>query len=217
MITKKLEILGGVNIQAAAEEAVAEAKRGTCIVEFEFNDITLSANPDSTPDELVQSFKLQCDTRRAAWEASDEYKKQQEDMKVAQTAREAAFAAALDGAPEKMTLQDEAGWNSCVSKNSDPYGSAAVQYAERWARMMEKRIAKGENLTTVAEECSHLADVEGITGFMYGCAVSILSKVWIHGEELRKWHNLKTQIGTEGEKANENGGVLNPALLTVGT
>jgi hypothetical protein len=35
-------------------------------------------------------------------------------------------------------------------------------------------------------------------------------------EELRRWHNLRTQIGDEGEKANEDGGVLNPALLRVG-
>jgi len=34
---------------------------------------------------------------------------------------------------------------------------------------------------------------------MYGAAVAILSKVWKHGEELRRWHNLKTQIGDEGE------------------
>jgi len=33
--------------------------------------------------------------------------------------------------------------------------------------------------------------------------------------ELRQWHNLKTQIKDEGEKANASGGVLNPALLTI--
>jgi hypothetical protein len=59
-------------------------------------------------------------------------------------------------------------------------------------------------------------DNDGITGFMYGCAVSILSKVWIHGEQLRRWHNLKTQLRDEGEKANQTGGVLNPALLCIG-
>jgi len=32
---------------------------------------------------------------------------------------------------------------------------------------------------------------------------------------LRKWHNIKTQIGNEGEKANASGGVLNPALLNI--
>lgn len=47
-------------------------------------------------------------------------------------------------------------------------------------------------------------------------AVVVLTKCWSRGEELRRWHNLDTQIGNEGEKANASGGVLNPALLTTG-
>jgi len=50
---------------------------------------------------------------------------------------------------------------------------------------------------------------------MYGASVSVLAKCWEHGEQLRRWHNLKTQLGNEGEKANEKGGVLNPALLNI--
>ena len=60
------------------------------------------------------------------------------------------------------------------------------------------------------------ADTDGITGFMYGMATSILARSRVHGEALRRWHNLKTQIGTEGEQANESGTTLNPALLSVG-
>ena len=56
---------------------------------------------------------------------------------------------------------------------------------------------QGERLAAIASECSYLAD-SGITGFMYGAAVSTLARVWIHGEALRLWHNLKTQIGDEG-------------------
>ena len=37
-----------------------------------------------------------------------------------------------------------------------------------------------------------------------------------YGDQLRRQHNLKTQLGNEGEKANESGGVLNPALLSIG-
>lgn len=37
-----------------------------------------------------------------------------------------------------------------------------------------------------------------------------------HGEELRRWHNLDTQIGDEGEKANKGKGVLNPAIMKIG-
>lgn len=58
------------------------------------------------------------------------------------------------------------------------------------------------------QKTSHDADTEGITGFMYGCAVNILAHVWEHGEELRRWHN--------GEYDYDGDGVVNPAILTVG-
>ena len=81
---------------------------------------------------------------------------------------------------------------------------------------MQAKIDAGEPLESIADDCSHVADDEGITGFMYGAAVSMLAQCWIHGEQLRRWHNLKTQLGNEGERANESGGVLNPALLSIG-
>ena len=113
-----------------------------------------------------------------------------------------------------MTFRDKDAWEKTVAANKDGYGGGVISFAERWARLMEGRMANGDTLEACAEEASSLADNEGITGFMYGCAVSILSKVWIHGEQLRRWHNLKTQIGNEGEKANAGDGVLNPALLS---
>lgn len=103
-----------------------------------------------------------------------------------------------------------------VEKNSeDGYSLAVVTYSERWADLMEKAMSEGKALADVADTLSHEADTEGITGFMYGCAVSALAAYWEHGETLRRWHNLDTQIGNEGEKANETGGTLNPALLNI--
>ena len=116
----------------------------------------------------------------------------------------------------KFELTDPQGWEATVKANDDPYGAAGVRYAATWANMMEAEIASGAKLADVAKRTSHDADTDGITGFMYGCAVSILSQVWKHGDELRRWHNLDTQIGTEGERANESGGTLNPALLSIG-
>lgn len=104
------------------------------------------------------------------------------------------------------------------AKNStDPYSNRCVTYGEDWANLMEKEIAEGKQLKDIAKATSHTADTDGITGFMYGAAVSGLSHFWLHGEELRRWHNLATQIGTEGEEANEQGGTLNPALLSIPT
>lgn len=58
-----------------------------------------------------------------------------------------------------------------------------------------------------ADRLSLEADTEGITGFMYGASVGILSKCWEYGEELRKWHNKEYDY--------EGYGVVNPAILTV--
>ena len=117
-----------------------------------------------------------------------------------------------------MTFRDEAAqksWALSLEVNTDPYGNAILRYASEWATQMERKIAEGATVRDCADQCSHSADDEGITGFMYGCAVSLLAGIWIHGEALRRWHNSRTQIGNEGEVANENGAVLNPALITI--
>ena len=114
-----------------------------------------------------------------------------------------------------MKIKDQAAWDAFVKNNQDPYGSGVVRFAERWADLMEARARQGGTLDDFAKETSHEADGEGITGFMYGCAVSILSQCWENGEQLRRWHNLDTQIGDEGERANEHGTALNPALINI--
>lgn len=114
-----------------------------------------------------------------------------------------------------MEFKDKKAWNKGLKKNKDAYGAEVYRFAEDWANLMESRMSKGGHLNDIAEETSFEV-AGGITGFMYGCAVSILSGVWKYGEELRKWHNLDAQIGNEGEKANESGAVLNPALMTIG-
>ena len=106
-----------------------------------------------------------------------------------------------------MKLKNKEGWGKFVAINNDPYGSGVVRYAERWANMMEQEMESGKSLIDIADATSHKADTEGITGYMYGCAVSILSQVWEHGEELRKWHNK--EYGYDGD------GTVNPAIITI--
>lgn len=115
-----------------------------------------------------------------------------------------------------MQFSNEAGWKEYAEANTDSYGAACVRYAKAWAEQMERLMSDGATVEQCAKKASHDADTEGITGFMYGCAVSMLAQCWTHGEALRRWHNRDTQIGTEGDKANEAGGVLNPALLNIG-
>lgn len=118
---------------------------------------------------------------------------------------------------DEFEVIDQALWEKCIANNPDAYGSAVNTFAARWAHLMEAKMADGAKLEDIAKETSREADTSGITGFMYGCAVSTLVGVWKHGETLRQWHNLDTQIKDEGERANaKKGAVLNPAVLSFG-
>lgn len=109
----------------------------------------------------------------------------------------------------KIKEGKEKEFDKCVEINSnDHYSRSVIDYMIRWADMMEGRMEGGESITDMADKTSHEADTDGITGFMYGCAVELLSCFWEHGEELRVWHNK--QYGYEGD------GVVNPAILSVG-
>lgn len=104
-------------------------------------------------------------------------------------------------------LETFCGDDHLVEINKDPYSRRCVTYAEDWGRLMQAEMAKGKALKDIAEPTSHQADTDGITGFMYGAAVSMLAECWVHGEELRRWHNK--EYGHEGD------GVVNPAVMTI--
>ena len=109
----------------------------------------------------------------------------------------------------KILESKKARWNEWVENNKDPYGLGIIRYAQKWANLMEEEISNGKQVKDIADETSNTADTEGITGFMYGCAVKILADVWEYGEELRKWHNKEYNY--------EGNGVVNPAILTIKT
>ena len=107
-----------------------------------------------------------------------------------------------------MKFTDKEGWEKSVAANPRGYGYAVISFAQRWAELMEHEIeVNGQELQAVAQRTSFEANTEGITGFMYGAAVSILSQVWIYGEALRKWHNKDYNYDGEG--------TVNPAIITL--
>lgn len=233
---RKLDGFCGWHIDAAIAEAILQAATGP--VETEFNGVTIYAEHNSDaallyrdwsralsgyisgpvgphPSPTLTEAEVASD---AAIEQQNELRRQEADKRwrEKQAIERAEYDAALAVAPAME--RDEAKWQEGVAaQKGDGYGLGVYGFAEAWARLIQGRIANGEQLADVADECCSVADkAHGITGFMYGCAVSVLAHCWKHGEELRQWHNLKTQIRDEGTRANESGGVLNPALLSVG-
>lgn len=233
----KLQAMAGCRIEPTIAEAIELATKRNAILSFDFNGVTVlvSASSDPTlilrdwnralnqyidgpigphPDAVLSESTL---ARDAQIEAANQARRA---TASAEYERKAAIKAAatderLAQAPP-MELKDPDAWRLFDEKNRDPYGHGVFVYAEQWARLMQVDMGNGANLVDIADRTSSEADTEGITGFMYGCAVGALAKCWQHGEELRRWHNLKTQIGDEGERANASGGVLNPALLNIG-
>jgi hypothetical protein len=99
-------------------------------------------------------------------------------------------------------------WNAGLERTDlDGYVMATVQFADKWARMMQHYRTQGMTMNECmakSEENLHYMD---ITGNMYGFAVALLSSNWKFGEELRAIHNAKY-----GHSGN---GVVNPAIMTL--
>jgi len=164
-------------------------------------------------EALLEAEAKAAEAKRKEYEISPEYAAAQAAAKAQREAEDKRRQELLSLAPDGPTFTDPEGWRKTVENNTDPYGAATVSYANMWAQMMEGLINQGSALKDIAEECSQLADTEGITGFMYGCAVSILSRCWKYGSDLNAWHNGK--YGDQGEEATKSGGTINPAVLTM--
>jgi len=212
----EIQIRPGEDINDAARHMCGLATNTKECIVADFNGIKLAAKPDDKPEDIVAEYYKKSEERHTTWIVSDEYKERERGYREKQERQRKELEEALARSPEKISLRDEALWNKSAKVNSDGYGSAVVRYAERWGRIMEGEIARGAKLEDCMEKAERLADTEGITGFMYGCAVSLLSATWIYGESFRLEYNRKNQIGDEGEKANMSGGTLNPATITIG-
>ena len=100
-------------------------------------------------------------------------------------------------------------YNKFVEINSNNgYSRYVVLFMDRWADLMEQCLEDGEKISDCAERTGHKADTDGITGFMYGCAVDALYQYWEYGDELRIWYNKKYDYDGDG--------VVNPAIFRIG-
>ena len=216
MIT--IDIMCGSDITSACTEALEIFHNGGDPVSFDFNGQTVTTQEGDTVQTMYARWHDELERRRAEYEASDEYKAYQ--LERAEKERKAALATAKAeaAAPSEMSYKDKEAWDADYNANkNDGYGLACLTYAQRWARFMEVKINEGlaqgktvrQVLEASASTCSHEADVEGITGFMYGCAVGCLSRAWLYGEDLRKWHNKEYGVSEDAT------GVVNPAIMTI--
>lgn len=220
----------GMTIQHAIDEVIKEAGAANDLAEMDFNGVKVTLAGDSDAGRIYRDWSRAMEGKTAkavgpypaatltAEELASDVRVEAEN-KARQKAREAEWrreceearkehAAALAGAPAME--RSEPRWaQGIAAQKGSAYGLETYQFAEDWARLMQVRIAAGENLSDIADECCTVADkAHGITGFMYGCAVGILAETWVYGDTLRRWHNAK--YGRADAK-----GAVNPAILTI--
>lgn len=210
----------GSNITTVIEEMRIRADAYGIRVICVFNGAQFIVEPEMSAEAAYQLWRAEIDRQGNQWSKSMKAEVSRRESKAREerdVVRGQKVKAMLE--EEKIEVPDDKleAFNEFVRNNSsDGYSKGVVDYAIAWAVAMQQAMRNGKKIADVAEELRDEVDYGGITGFMYGCAVSTLSQFWKYGEELRRWHNLDTQMGNEGEKANEEGAVLNPALLSIG-
>jgi len=198
------------------------------IVEFDFNGIKCLVDSSTNIDWLyrdynnahlmgwksvgsncveVYSKSIQAQITLNEYKAEERANKRAEEYRLKEEKEKLDFQEKVKGI--ELDLIDSDYWNTGLDNNKDSYGKCVYEYAEGWAKLMQFEISNGKTLIECAEKTSFEMGFLGITGFMYGASVNILSKCWKYGEELRKWHNKEYDYDGDG--------CINPAILTLNT
>lgn len=222
----KLETSCGNDFSTVAMKAKEIAIGRKVLVEFEFNEVFCLVDHNTNTELLLRDYhnswtmgwktvgpycvekyspEVQEELNHKTKLAEEKRAAQEAEWKAKDAKERQEFEQQVSGI--ELDLSDPAAWKTSRANNSDGYGSAALDYAEGWAKKMQIEISKGKTVAECAEETQQGLGFLGITGFQYGCAVNILTHTWKHGEELRVWHN--------GKYKHTGDGVVNPAVLTI--
>ena len=89
-----------------------------------------------------------------------------------------------------------------------------VPFADAWARLIQLEMAQGMSLSDAAKATRNEAGFEPLTVGEYVYAIRLLADIWVHGKELRRWHNLKYLSVEEAYAADAQNSTVNPATMT---
>jgi len=194
----------------AKDIATAMHDNPSFIVEFNFNDIKCFVNKDTNPNYLNRDYNnahlmdwetvgpncVKEYTSEESWElnrrkkqAEIQAQKREEEWRIKNAKEREAVEKKIKDI--EIDLSDAEGWNESRKANTDGYGMAALDYAEVWAKLMQIEISKGKTIIECYDYTQKGLGFLGISGFQFGCAVSILAQTWKYGEDLRKAHNKK--------------------------
>lgn len=214
--------IAGSHVKETVQRAFEAAQKRSIVITFTFNDTIVKVAKYSKleliardlsrcnrgyrsgpigpscaehlTEQEIESDRLIEEQRAANTKAA------REEAKIAQQKRLELFEETYKMV--EFECKDQEVYNEWFEANKDdPYGTAMLNFAVRWARAMQ--------VNPDRELACRDADIEGITGFMYGGAVTFLTRCWTGGDDLRKWHNASYNV--------ESDGVVNPAIVTLRT
>lgn len=199
----KIESGWGSDFNTVAQKAKEIATARNVVAEFEFNGCVCLVNSETNLDFLYRDYSNHwtmewetvgpdCVTEyngdiKSEFERKTKIKEEKAELerieyKKKEDAKIEKFAEKINGIEVEFSKKED--WELGKSKNTDGYGACIYEYAEGWAKLMQVEMSKGNSLKDIAQKTSFEMDFLGISGFMYGAAVSILSHCWKYGEEL---------------------------------
>lgn len=221
----KLKVHAGSNFTETAEDAKKIACTKRVNVEFDFNGVCCVVSSATNLEWLSRDYmnswtmewktvgpdcvekyseKVQSDLDERTKIKEEKRAKEQAEYRAKEAKEKEKFESSVKGID--LELSDADGWQTSRANNQDGYGGAALDYAEAWGKLMQIEIAKGKTIEQCYDYTQNGLGFLGITGFQFGCAVSVLSQTWKHGEDLRRVHNSKYGV-------KESKGTVNPAVL----
>lgn len=202
----KFEAMPGDVFSDVAKEAKGMATDGKT-VEFDFNGIKCLVDSETNLEWLYRDY---CHAGTMDWktigpdcaeaypvDVQEEYKKRKAQQEKEWAEKYAGWKELDDASREafekktegiKIELASPEAWAAFRESNQDGYGKAAIDYAEAWAKLMQIEIGKGKTVAECYEYTQNEIGFFNITGFQFGCAVSILVQSWKYGEELKARH-----------------------------
>ena len=113
-----------------------------------------------------------------------------------------------------MKLKNQILWDEYVVKSQDDaYNKCCIDVARKVMEILDE--GKEFKPHDIICKADHEIGVASITGFMAGCVAQMVSECHERGEEFRKQWNKDNQIKDEGDRANNSGGVINPAVISI--
>lgn len=114
-----------------------------------------------------------------------------------------------------MPIIKQKEWNQTVACNKDSYDKVIADISLKAMEILDTIMDRDYDCYDIIKQAYKETGHKGITGFMVGLIAESISYFYSDGDTFRRKWNLKLQYIDEGEKANKEGTILNPATIMV--